>query len=193
MDPTIKRITSQEDGSPLPWVNLYDLEYTNKGARRRWRLCSRKSEKELACLNPSNSHPDAVIIVAKVGARLLVTNEFRPVIGAREWGFPAGLVESGEDPIVAAKRELIEETGHKILDILEVSPCIYSSSGLTDESVVVVLCEAEKIGLPKPEEAEDIAFGIYDRKEVRELLKNSENKFAAKAWPYLMMFSRGVL
>jgi 8-oxo-dGTP pyrophosphatase MutT (NUDIX family) len=34
----------------------------------------------------------------------------------RNWDFPKGLVEPGEDPLAAAKREVKEETGLSDLD-----------------------------------------------------------------------------
>ena len=43
--------------------------------------------------------------------RVLLINQYRQPIGTREWEIPAGLLDiPGEDPLVAAKRELAEET-----------------------------------------------------------------------------------
>jgi 8-oxo-dGTP pyrophosphatase MutT (NUDIX family) len=44
------------------------------------------------------------------GIRLLVLRAYR------NWDFPKGLVEAGEDPLAAAKREVKEETGLTDLD-----------------------------------------------------------------------------
>ncbi len=56
--------------------------------------------------------PDAAIIfpVTDEGEVILV-RQYRPAIEQEELGLPAGLVEPGEKPEAAARRELLEETG----------------------------------------------------------------------------------
>ncbi len=55
-----------------------------------------------------------VIAVRRVAGdwRLLVLRAFR------NWDFPKGLVEAGEEPFAAAKREAAEETGLRDLDFI---------------------------------------------------------------------------
>ena len=57
--------------------------------------------------------PDAAIVfpVTDEGEVLLV-RQYRPPLDLMELGLPAGLIESGEEPEVAARRELAEETGY---------------------------------------------------------------------------------
>jgi ADP-ribose pyrophosphatase len=57
--------------------------------------------------------PDAAIIfpLTKEGEIILV-RQFRPPLERMELGLPAGLVEPGEKPGAAARRELLEETGY---------------------------------------------------------------------------------
>lgn len=56
--------------------------------------------------------PDAAIVfpVTEAGEVVLV-RQYRPPLEIMELGLPAGLVEPGEDPEAAARRELSEETG----------------------------------------------------------------------------------
>jgi len=56
---------------------------------------------------------DYVMVVAVTAAgRLLLVRQFRPAVDATTLEFPSGHIESDETPIQAARRELLEETGH---------------------------------------------------------------------------------
>jgi 8-oxo-dGTP pyrophosphatase MutT (NUDIX family) len=56
---------------------------------------------------------DYVAIVATTEAgRLLLVRQFRPAVEMTTLELPSGHVEPGETPIEAARRELLEETGH---------------------------------------------------------------------------------
>jgi ADP-ribose pyrophosphatase len=122
--------------------------------------------------------------------RLVVTKEFRVPIGGYEYGFPAGLVNDGEDIVEAARREFKEETGLDIVRIREVSPYVYNSGGLSNESIAIVYCEAEgNISKDGHEDSEDIETFIMTPTEVRNLLATQDNKFSAKAWMIMRQFA----
>ena len=63
-------------------------------------------------------HPGAVAMVALTGDRqLLLVRQYRHAAGVELLELPAGTLDTGpdgvkEDPLLAAKRELLEETGH---------------------------------------------------------------------------------
>jgi 8-oxo-dGTP pyrophosphatase MutT (NUDIX family) len=56
-------------------------------------------------------HPGAVaVLVLDDDGRVLLIQQYRHPIRSRDWEIPAGLLDiEGEDPLVAAKRELSEE------------------------------------------------------------------------------------
>jgi ADP-ribose pyrophosphatase len=62
--------------------------------------------------------------------------QYREVIDKVELEFPAGMIDSGEEPIEAAKRELEEETGI-IANIVEPIMSAYPSCGYTNEKVYI--------------------------------------------------------
>lgn len=57
--------------------------------------------------------PDWVNVLAHTADdRLVLVNQFRYGIDAFSWEIPGGVIETGEDPVVAGVRELLEETGY---------------------------------------------------------------------------------
>lgn len=58
--------------------------------------------------------PDAAIIFPLTSEdEVVLVRQYRPAIEKMELGLPAGLVEEGEEPGKAARRELSEETGYE--------------------------------------------------------------------------------
>lgn len=57
--------------------------------------------------------PDYVTVLALTPAReVLLVEQFRPAVGRVTLELPSGNVDAGETPIIAAARELREETGY---------------------------------------------------------------------------------
>lgn len=94
------------------------------GRERVWESAERTSARE------------AVLIVPRLeptGEYVLI-RQYRPPARALVLEFPAGLVEPGEPPEVAALRELREETG--FAGIIEaMTPAAFTSPGLSGETV----------------------------------------------------------
>jgi len=172
------------------WVNLFDVCFKRKGqAERSWVMCSRK-EKPIE----DAAKADAVVIVPTIetdeGIRLVVTKEFRVPIWDYEYGFPAGLIDDGENMEQTVARELKEETGLELAKIKHVSAPVFSSAGLTDESCNMVLVEAKgQVSNKWLDHTEDIEVLLLDVEGVRDLLA-SNKKIAAKAWGLLYHYAQ---
>jgi ADP-ribose pyrophosphatase len=108
-----------------------------------------------------------------------------------EYGFPAGLVDPGESVAAAVERELKEETGLQLTRIVRSGPPVYSSAGLTDESVAMVYVECE--GTPSTAEnqgTELIEVLLVTPADAERLCRQPGLKFDAKAWLVLDQFGR---
>ena len=121
---------------------------------------------------------------------MVIIREFRVPLDDYEYGFPAGLVDKGETVEQAARRELMEETGLTVSRFIKVSPPIYSSAGMTDESVAMVYVECE--GEPSNSantDSEIIEIQLISPDEALDLLSDSTLKFDAKAWLAISQFA----
>lgn len=85
-------------------------------------------------------HPGAVAVVAiDDDERVLLMQQYRHPIRARDWEIPAGLLDiAGEPPVDAARRELAEEAD-LVADSLEPLVSIRTSPGGSDEVVHLFL------------------------------------------------------
>lgn len=85
-------------------------------------------------------HPSAVAVLAlDADDRVLVVHQYRHAAAATLWELPAGLLDMpGEDPLVAANRELWEET-HQTAGDWSVLVDFMSSPGFCDEAIRIYL------------------------------------------------------
>lgn len=168
------------------FLSLFNRKVKHNGREMDWVFASRSKD-------GNTEKPDAVFIVALYDdngtPKLVLTSEFRVPLNGREISFPAGIIEEGQSYTDAAVRELKEETGLD-LDVSAISPRIFSSAGMTDESCVIVFGIAT--GTPSNEfleESEDIEVVLADVQKIREFVAPSPYNMSAKTWPLLFHYS----
>ncbi len=175
----------------LKWLNMFDVAYVTKDGRRKsWQVATRSEAPK--CITGKYGMPDAVIIVPFHAAKkkLVITKEYRIPLADYEYGFPAGLIDPGETIEQAARRELQEESGLDIVRFIKVSPPVYSSAGMTDESVSMVYVECD--GSPSTvgnQSSEMIEIQLVTQNQAWHICQNPEYKFDAKAWLVIVRFA----
>ena len=77
------------------------------------------------------THRGGVGILVKVDDKFIIEKQFRYALSKEIYELPAGKLEADEEPLEAAKRECLEETGYKPLEMIhlgDMSPtCGYST------------------------------------------------------------------
>lgn len=122
-----------------------------------------------------------VILPLTDEGNVILTEQYRPPVGKKVIGFPAGLVddlgaEKKETSVMAAKRELLEETGYKASKMRRVMSGP-SASGLSSEILEIYLAEGlQKVGTGGGDETESITVHEVHIDEVENWLeKKQEN------------------
>ena len=172
-------------------LNMFEISYINQnGIEKLWQFTTRADKPK--CVTGQFDMPDAVVIVPfhKVKDKLVIIKEFRVPLGDYQYGFPAGLVDDGETIQQTCMRELKEETGLNVTRIKKSSPPVYSSSGMSDESVSMIYVECDGTPSNKGNEgSEDITTLFVSQSEALELCKNSTIKIDVKTWLALSSFA----
>ncbi len=116
----------------------------------------------------------AAVVLVNQRDRVLLMWRHRFITDSWGWELPMGLIEDGETPEQAARRELIEETGYEAAELL---PLVYGqpANGITDSEHFVFLAEdarkvAEPTELNESDRLEwiemDKILGMIDRREI---------------------------
>jgi len=186
------KIISAKKLTDLKWVNMFDVSYRDKNGRsKQWQVATRAQEPK--CVSGRFTVPDAVVIVPfhTSEQKIAITREYRVALADFEYGFPAGLIDEGESIEQAVRRELKEETGLTLTRVLNTSPPIYSSAGMTDESVAMVTIECD--GRPSSagnKASESIKVEFASPSQAARLCADPALKFDAKAWLVLSHYSQ---
>jgi ADP-ribose pyrophosphatase len=106
-------------------------------------------------------HSGGVSIIAQPQpGTIVLVRQFRPAIGRELWEVPAGKLEAGEDPDVAAQRELMEETGYRCSSIRKLWT-FYTAPGFCSELLHLYVAEGLTLGAPEPEADEVLDTKVF--------------------------------
>ena len=171
-------------------IDRYNLTYITKDNKTKvYEIISRNKD----LTGPEeirNPHTDGVVIVVtdRNDEKILLNREFRMAVNDFVYNFPAGLIDPGETPEIAAARELREETELTLLSIEDKLYDSYSAIGFSNETNAVVIGKASGEFAPSTSTLEEIEASWYTKEQVKELLKN--NHFAARTQAYCYMWSK---
>lgn len=125
------------------YLSFYDIgqtedkNYYQASRRKKDDLVILKSNEQLKKINADGV--GCVVIVKGKEDRLFLNHEYRYPVGQFVLSVPAGLFDKeNEDIFDVAKREIKEETGLEVKEIRLISPLLFSSPGMTDETNAMV-------------------------------------------------------
>ena len=98
-------------------------------------------------------------------------------------GDDAAIIEDGENPLEAAKRELCEETGYTTNDVFLLDEAYISPTTENSKNYIVVAYNCEKTSEPKTDGTELVTYGLFKEEELkyivdRNIMNGAMNKLA---------------
>jgi len=101
--------------------------------------------------------PDWVNVIALTDAgKVLLIRQYRQGTKEVTVEIPGGMIERGEDPLTAAKRELLEETGYEALTWEAIGEVTPNPALQTNRTYTYVARGARSTGNPQPDADEEI-------------------------------------
>ncbi len=198
------------------FIRLFDLQYEEgkhyfTATRRKLDdLMAIKSDEEFKVQLPDAVTCTVIVRTPDEEPRLVLFYEYRYPMGQFLLSPTAGLIDEKDklekEPLLStARREIFEETGIVVKDTdrLEVlSPLVFSTPGMTDESnglvlAVVDLPDLSSLNQNGAEGTECFnGFQLLTKKEAMEIIKAGRdpfgNFFSAFTWQALLYFAAGL-
>ena len=132
--------------------------------------------------------PDWVNVIAiTTEGKFIIEEQYRHGIQKVCFELCAGMVDEGETPLEAAKRELLEETGYSGGNWTAFGMSVPNASGSTTKCYHFLATDVVPYNDPKLEQTEDIKIHILIAQEVKKLMLGghiAEAVMLAPLWRY---------
>ncbi len=87
---------------------------------------------------------------------------------------PGGLVDAGDTPADAARRELLEETGYEAQEIIFLGSACPQPAILNNRSITYLARDVRKVQAPQLDDTEDIEIVLVPLSEIPNLIRKGE-------------------
>ena len=135
-------------------------------------------------------YPDWVNVIAITkDGHFVMERQYRHALGRTSFELPCGVMENGEEPLEAIKRELLEETGYGGGEWRHLMDISANSSTMNNMTHCFLATGVEKISEPHLDDTEELEVYLLSREKVRELLKTNQFVQALMVAPLWKFFS----
>lgn len=118
-------------------------------------------------------HKPSVALIPIIEDKIIIVEQYRPAVERKCLEIPAGLIESDENPIETARRELEEETGYYAENIIELLSA-FSSPGFSTEKTHFFLAQKLKKTQQKLDPDEEINVKFFTIEKLMTMTKKGK-------------------
>ena len=135
-------------------------------------------------------YPDWVNVIAITeDGQFVMERQYRHGLGKTCFEISAGVMEKGETPLEAAKRELMEETGYGEGEWTNIMNVSGNSSTTNNISHCFVAKGVKKISGQHLDSTEDLEIVLLSREQVKDLMVNDQIRQSLMAAPLWRFFA----
>ncbi len=154
------------------------MKYTEKTVKKNYvyhgKILSLRCDDALLpdgnkCKREIVEHSGGAAMLAESGEGIALVRQFRYAYGEEIYEIPAGKLNAGEDPAVAARRELEEETG-LVAENTELLTVLYPTPGYTNEKIYIYKAADVKRGERRLDEDEFLDVEYFPREKVLKMI-----------------------
>jgi ADP-ribose pyrophosphatase len=154
------KVKSRQTVTISPWIDIIarEVEFAPDQASQLYHAVGQRDYLAIVALTPDGRFP--------------LVRQYRPALEAFTLELPAGLIEPGEDPAEASRRELLEETGYPTRSIQALGTAAPCSGRLSNRIHSYFLQTGERIDdfIPEP----GLAVELATASELVALIKSGE-------------------
>lgn len=125
--------------------------------------------------------------------RVVLVRQYRHGIAGPSLELPAGVIEPGETPLLAAQRELCEETGFEAKIWVPLSAPATDPSRQTTRAHFFCALGAVRGRPPAPDPAEDLELHEVEKERLLAMIESGEIQHGVHVGAILLAFRRGLL
>jgi len=162
-----------ENAANSPWKKLSEsiaFDSYRKILNRLFRLPNGKE------INFEIFSGEAYVVIAAFTEdnRMLLAKQYRPGPEAFLYGLPSGVIDEGETPLEAAKRELLEETGYQAEEITLIKEVPFNYGDFSQYSFVATRCK--KVTSQKLDSTEFIELELWEVEKLLSFIRNPQDR-----------------
>jgi ADP-ribose pyrophosphatase len=125
--------------------------------------------------------PDySLVLPETVDGRYIVLRQYKHGVGDVSLTFPAGTLNAGEDPLTAAKRELLEETGYEAGSWRYYGRYVTHANSFSNAANLFTAAGCRKVAEPNSGDLEDMELLLMTRQELFDAARRGEFKLTTQ-------------
>ncbi|MFN4284433.1 MAG: NUDIX hydrolase [Lacibacter sp.] len=130
-------------------------------------VCERSDGQIIPAYYVVEMAPAVITFGVTRSGEVVMVEQYRHPVAARSWELPGGLIDAGEDPETAARRETAEETGYRFAQWEYLGKAAANPGILNNYTHIFLATDGEQHAASNPDWQEEIQLHTVPLAEVR--------------------------